>query len=301
MTMSVHQYLCLTDNYGALIHDSTTGATACVDVPEAGPTLEALAERGWTFPTFSSPIITPTTFRAFPEVKAKFPNAKVWGPAKDVARIPFLDQQVREGDLAQVGSLRAKVIETPGHTLGHIAYHFDGDAAAFCGDTLFSLGCGRVFETPYPVMWSSLVKLAALPGETKVYCGHEYTQANGRFAVTIEADNPALKARVEEVARLRAEGRPTLPTTIAAELAANPFPTCGSPGGSGRGRDEGRRSGGGVRGNPRAEGPLLRPSALLRQGFRASSACPRAECAVRRCRPRNLLFSADVPPPALGR
>ena len=223
MTMSVHQYLCLTDNYGALIHDSTTGATACVDVPEAGPTLAALAERGWTL---SDILIThhhADHIQGVPEVKAKFPNAKVWGPAKDVARIPFLGRQVREGDLAQVGSLAAKVIETPGHTLGHIAYHFDKDAAAFCGDTLFSLGCGRVFETPYPVMWSSLAKLAALPGETKVYCGHEYTQANGRFAVTIEPDNPALKARVEEVARLRAAGSPTLPTTIAAELAANPF------------------------------------------------------------------------------
>ena len=115
------------------------------------------------------------------------------------------------------------MIETPGHTLGHIAYHFDENQVAFCGDTLFSLGCGRVFETPYAVMWSSLAKLAALPGGTQVYCGHEYTQANGRFAATVEADNAALQARVEEVARLRADGRPTLPTTIAAELAANPF------------------------------------------------------------------------------
>jgi hydroxyacylglutathione hydrolase len=122
-----------------------------------------------------------------------------------------------------VGSLAARVIETPGHTLGHIAYHFDENQVAFCGDTLFSLGCGRVFETPYAVMWSSLAKLAALPGGTQVYCGHEYTEANGRFAATVEADNAALQARVEEVARLRADGRPTLPTTIAAELAANPF------------------------------------------------------------------------------
>ena len=123
----------------------------------------------------------------------------------------------------RVGSLEAKVIETPGHTLGQVNYHFEEDAVAFCGDTLFSLGCGRAFEAPYAVLWSSLVKLAALPGETQVFCGHEYTQANGRFALTIEPDNPVLKARVEEVARLRAEKRPTLPTTIAAELAANPF------------------------------------------------------------------------------
>jgi len=223
MTMSVHQYLCLTDNYGALVHDSTTGATACIDVPEAGATFRALSERGWNL---SDVLVThhhADHIQGVPELKAKFSNLKVWGPAKDAARIPFLDRQVREGDLARVGSLAARVIETPGHTLGHIAYHFDENQVAFCGDTLFSLGCGRVFETPYAVMWSSLAKLAALPGGTQVYCGHEYTQANGRFAATVEADNAALQARVEEVARLRADGRPTLPTTIAAELAANPF------------------------------------------------------------------------------
>ena len=223
MAMSVYQYLCLADNYGALVHDTTTGATACVDAPEAGPTFAALAERGWNL---SDVLLThhhADHIQGVPELKAKFPNLRVWGPAKDAARIPFLDHGVVEGDVARVGSLAAKVIETPGHTLGHIAYYFDQDEVAFCGDTLFSLGCGRVFETPYAVMWSSLMKLAALPGEAQVYCGHEYTQANGRFAITIEPDNPVLKARVEEVARLRAEGRPTLPTTIAAELAANPF------------------------------------------------------------------------------
>ena len=158
-----------------------------------------------------------------PELKAKFPNLKVWGPAKDAARIGLLDRLLSEGDTARVGSLAAKVIETPGHTSGHIAYHFDEEDIAFCGDTLFSLGCGRAFEAPYAVLWSSLVKLAALPRETQLYCGHEYTQANGRFAVTIESSNPVLRARIEEVARLRAGGRPTLPTTLAAELAANPF------------------------------------------------------------------------------
>jgi len=223
MTMSVHQYLCLTDNYGVLVHDSATGATACVDAPEAGATLAALAERGWNL---TDALIThhhADHIQGVPELKTKFPNLKVWGPAKDAARIPFLDHPVKEGDAARVGPLKAKVIETPGHTLGHIAYHFEEDDTAFCGDTLFSLGCGRVFETAYAVMWSSLAKLAALPGETLVYCGHEYTQANGRFAATIEPGNPILKARIEEVARLRAAGRPTLPTTIAAELAANPF------------------------------------------------------------------------------
>ena len=207
MTISIHQYLCLTDNYGALVHDSTTGATACVDVPEAGPTLAALAEQGWNLTDILITHHHADHIQGVPEVRAKFPNAKIWGPAKDAARIPFLDHQVKEGDTARVGSLRAKVIETPGHTLGHIAYHFEDDAVAFCGDTLFSLGCGRVFETPLAVMWSSLAKLAALPGETQIYCGHEYTQANGRFAITIEPDNPILKARIEEIARLRAERR----------------------------------------------------------------------------------------------
>ena len=128
-----------------------------------------------------------------------------------------------EGDYVRVGKLAARVIETPGHTAGHIAYLFEEDEIVFVGDTLFSLGCGRVFETPYAVMWDSLLKLAALPGETQVYCGHEYTEANARFALTIEPENPLLKDRVAAVAALRAAGSPTVPTTIFAELAANPF------------------------------------------------------------------------------
>ena len=259
MTMSVHQYLCLTDNYGALIHDSTTGATACVDAPEAGPTFAALAERGWTL---SDVLLThhhADHIQGVPELKAKFPNLRVWGPAKDAARIPFLDQRVVEGDFARVGSLAAKVIETPGHTLGHIAYYFDEDRIAFCGDTLFSLGCGRVFETPYPVMWSSLVKLAALPGETQVYCGHEYTQANGRFAVTIEPDNPISEGPGRR-GRAAARGRaPDLADDDRRRARRQSVPAGRGSVGSGRGRHDGSGSGGGVRGNPRAQGPLLKP------------------------------------------
>jgi hydroxyacylglutathione hydrolase len=205
------------------VHDSATGATACVDVPEAGPTLAALAERGWNLTDILITHHHADHIQGVPDVKAKFPRAKIWGSGKDAARIPFLDHELKEGDTARVGSLGANVIETPGHTLGHIAYHFERDTVAFCGDTLFSLGCGRVLETPHAVMWSSLAKLAALPGETRIYCGHEYTEANGRFAATVEPGNPVLKARIEEVAKLRAARRPTLPTTIAAELAANPF------------------------------------------------------------------------------
>ena len=223
MATSVAQFLCLTDNYGVLLHDPGSGATASIDAPEAEPILAAARQHGWRLTDILLTHHHADHIQGVPDVRAKFPKAKIWGPAKDAARIPFLDHQVKEGDTAQVGSLRAKVIETPGHTLGHIVYHFEEDAIAFCGDTLFSLGCGRVFETPLAVMWNSLAKLAALPGETQIYCGHEYTQANGKFAISIEPANPVLKARIEEVARLRAERRPTLPTNISAELAANPF------------------------------------------------------------------------------
>ncbi|MBV8661492.1 MAG: hydroxyacylglutathione hydrolase, partial [Hyphomicrobiales bacterium] len=151
------------------------------------------------------------------------PGLRVAGPAKEADRIAGLDILLNEGDYARVGGLDAKVIETPGHTAGHITYWFEEDEIAFAGDTLFALGCGRVFETPYAVMWDSLLKLVALPGETTVYCGHEYTEANARFALTIEPDNAVLKSRVEEVKALRAAGKPTVPTTIAVELATNPF------------------------------------------------------------------------------
>lgn len=223
MTTSVHQFPCLSDNYGVLVHDSTTGSTASVDAPEPGPILAALTERGWGLTDVLITHHHADHVQGVPELRSRFPALKVHGPAKEASRIPFLDVRLCEGDFARVGSLEAKVFETPGHTLGHIVYHFEDEEIVFCGDTLFSLGCGRVFETPYAVLWTSLVKLGALPGATQVYCGHEYTQANGRFAITIEPDNPILKSRIEEVARLRADRRPTLPSTIAAELAANPF------------------------------------------------------------------------------
>jgi hydroxyacylglutathione hydrolase len=223
MTTSVHQFLCLTDNYGVLVHDSKTGRTASIDAPEASRILAALDERRWTLTDLLITHHHADHIQGAPELKARFPELTVVGPAKEAARIPGLDTLVREGDYAKVGSLEARVIETPGHTLGHVAYHFEEDELVFAGDTLFSLGCGRAFEAPPAVLWGSLLKLANLPGETQVYCGHEYTEANARFALTVERDNPILKDRAEHVARLRAEDRPTLPTTIAAELAANPF------------------------------------------------------------------------------
>jgi len=223
MTTHVFQFPCLQDNFGALIHDSQSGATASIDAPDADAVLTAAASQGWTL---SHLLIThhhADHTQGIAALKARFPALQVVGPAGEAARISGLTALVREGDYVRVGQIAAKVLETPGHTAGHISYWFEEDDIAFCGDTLFALGCGRVLEAPLSVMWNSLVKLSALPGETQIYCGHEYTLANARFALTIEPENVALQDRAKEAAHLRELGKATLPTTIAAELASNPF------------------------------------------------------------------------------
>lgn len=223
MTTHVFQFPCLNDNYGALIHDSRTGATAAIDAPDAAAVIAAAQSQGWTLTDLLITHHHADHTQGIPGLKAKYPALRIVGPEKEAAKIGALDVKVVEGDFVKVGGLEAKIIETPGHTAGHIVYLFEEDEIAFCGDTLFSLGCGRVFETSLAVMWSSLVKLAALPGETQIYCGHEYTQSNARFALTIEPDNADLIERAKVVAELRAAGKPTVPTTIALELATNPF------------------------------------------------------------------------------
>ena len=223
MTTHVFQFPCLNDNYGALIHDSGSGRTAAIDAPDGEAVVAAAKAQGWRLTDLLVTHHHGDHVQGIPAVRAAFPEIRVVGPAKEAARIGALDVEVSEGDFVEIGALRARVIETPGHTAGQVAYVFDEDEIAFTGDTLFSLGCGRVFETPLPVMWSSLMKLADLPGETQIYCGHEYTEANARFALTIEPGNVDLVARAEAVKALRAKGQPTLPTTIALELATNPF------------------------------------------------------------------------------
>jgi hydroxyacylglutathione hydrolase len=223
MTTHVHQFLCLKDNYGVLIHDSGTGATAAIDAPDAEAVIAAAQSQGWSLTDLLITHHHADHTQGIPGLKARYPGLRIVGPAKEAGRIGALDVEVREGAYARVGGLQAKVIETPGHTAGHIAYWFEEDQIAFCGDTLFALGCGRVFETPMSVMWDSLVKLASLPGETEVYCGHEYTQSNARFALTIEPGNGVLRDRAERIDALRASGAATVPTTIALELATNPF------------------------------------------------------------------------------
>ena len=209
---------------------SGSGATASIDAPDADAVIAAASAQGWELTDVLVTHHHADHIQGLPGLRARFPKLRAAGPAKEAARIGSLDTLLSEGDYARVGRLAAKVLETPGHTAGHIVYWFEADDVAFAGDTLFSLGCGRVFETPYSVMWDSLVKLAALPGETEVYCGHEYTEANARFALTIEPDNAVLKSRAAAVAELRAAGKPTVPTSIASELAANPFLRAEVPG-----------------------------------------------------------------------
>jgi hydroxyacylglutathione hydrolase len=223
MTTHVFQFPCLKDNYGVLIHDSGSGRTAAVDAPDGEAVIAAAKEQGWLVSDLLVTHHHADHIQGVAAVRAAFPGLRVIGPAKEAARIGGIDVKVEEGQFVEIGGLAARVIETPGHTAGQVAYVFDEDEIAFTGDTLFSLGCGRVFETPLGVMWNSLMKLAALPGETQIYCGHEYTEANARFALTIEPGNADLVARAEAVTALRAKGRPTLPTTIALELATNPF------------------------------------------------------------------------------
>ncbi|MGO9389798.1 hydroxyacylglutathione hydrolase [Rhodoblastus sp.] len=229
MAIEFHQFQCLSDNFGVLAHDSGSGATASLDAPEAGPILAALAEKGWTLTDIWLTHHHFDHIGAVEELKAHFPEAKIVGARKDAHRLPPLDQAVSEGDLARLGQGDAQVFETPGHTLGHLAYYFEAENVVVVGDTLFSLGCGRVMEGTMPMMHETLMRLANLPGETLVYCGHEYTQANARFALTVEPENPLLVERAAEVDGLRAKGAFTLPTSIALELETNPFLRAANP------------------------------------------------------------------------
>src|SRR5215472_4812208 len=222
MAADIRVFTCLTDNFGYLIHDVETKATAAVDAPEAAPIIKALEREGWTLTDILITHHHGDHVGGVAELKQRY-GCRVVAPHDRTAKFANVDQRVGNGDAVKIGSLTARVLETPGHTLDHIAYVFDGDKALFAADTLFSIGCGRVFEGSYPMMWESLLKLRALPDDFKLYCGHEYTAANVKFALTIEPDNPALKARAEEVKRLRAENKPTVPTLLGEEKKANVF------------------------------------------------------------------------------
>jgi hydroxyacylglutathione hydrolase len=222
MAAETHLFLCLKDNYGVLLHDTATGATAAIDAPEAAPIEAALKQKRWKLTDILVTHHHADHTGGIAELKARH-KCRVVAPKAEAAKIPLVDETVKEGDKVNVGKLSANVIETPGHTAGHITFWFHGDKLAFAGDTLFSIGCGRVIEGTPEMMWTSLKKLRDLPGDTKVYCGHEYTLANIKFAQTIEPGNAALQARAAQAAKQIADKQWTIPTTIDEEKAANVF------------------------------------------------------------------------------
>ncbi|WP_424628569.1 hydroxyacylglutathione hydrolase [Bradyrhizobium sp. SYSU BS000235] len=222
MTAEIRLFPCLSDNFGYLIHDPSTKATASIDAPESGPIIKALQREGWTLTDILVTHHHADHVGGIADLKSKY-DCRVIAPHDKGTAIPLVDERVKEGSTVKVGNLTARVLETPGHTLDHISYVFDAERALFCADTLFSIGCGRVFEGTYPMMWESLLKLRALPNDMRAYCGHEYTASNVKFALAIEPNNPALKARAEEVARQRSANQPTIPTLIRDEKEANVF------------------------------------------------------------------------------
>jgi hydroxyacylglutathione hydrolase len=220
--LEIEQIPILSDNYVYLVREPRAGATGVVDPGVAPPVLERLQRKGWTLDWIL--ITHHHGDHTGGNLELKQATAcRIVGPKKDAARIPGIDLGLVEGDRFRLGEAEAEILETPGHTLGHISYWFGDAEALFCADTLFSLGCGRVIEGQFEQMWDSLSKLARLPDDALVYCAHEYTQANARFALTIDPDNPALRARAAEADRQRAAGQPTVPTRLGAERAANPF------------------------------------------------------------------------------
>lgn len=221
-SLEIYQFPCLSDNYGFLIHDANNGLTACIDTPEVTAIENALAVNNWTLTHILNTHHHWDHAGGNLELKEKT-NCTIVGPRADADRIPGIDIQVGEGDIYQFGDYRATIHDTPGHTRGHIVYHFVDEHCAFVGDTLFAMGCGRLFEGTPEQMWNSLQKILQWPDDTRIYCAHEYTQNNGNFALTVEPENQDLIDRVNEVKRLRAEGQPTIPTTLLIEKKTNPF------------------------------------------------------------------------------
>ena len=212
----------LSDNYVYIAHDAAAGATAVVDPAEAPPVIAALERRGLQLTHILNTHHHFDHIGGNAELVARY-GAPVIGPRADSARIPGLDVEVGDGDTYTVGTQTARVFDVPGHTSGHIAFWFEDSRALFCGDTLFALGCGRMFEGTPEQFWSSLGKLRALPDDTRVYCGHEYTQSNARFALSVDPDNEALRAASRRIDDLRSRGERTIPSELGEEKIANPF------------------------------------------------------------------------------
>ncbi|MEO6042220.1 MAG: hydroxyacylglutathione hydrolase [Croceibacterium sp.] len=220
--LQVHQFACLSDNYGFLLHDPASGETACIDTPDAAACLREAAARGWAISAIWNTHWHPDHAGGNAAIKAAT-GCQVIAPAVDAPKIAGVDRTVSGGDRVAIGEWTAQVIDVGGHTMGHIAYHLPEAAIAFVGDSLFALGCGRMFEGTPPQFWASLSRLKALPPETTLYCAHEYTHGNARFALHADPDNVELQLYAADVAARRARGEPTVPMQLARELVTNPF------------------------------------------------------------------------------
>jgi hydroxyacylglutathione hydrolase len=229
MAVEVRLIPCLSDNYAVLVHHAESKTTALVDAPEATPILNALEKEDWKLTHILITHHHQDHVQGIKEIRTKYP-VPVYGPRAEADRIPDISVKLGHLDVAEVGPLRANVIDTPGHTAGHIVYHFPKEQLLFSGDTLFALGCGRPFERPAEVLWQSLLTLRELPPETKIYCGHEYTLSNAKFSVTVDPKNTQLKARLKQIEELRSRNKPTVPSTIEEEINTNPFLRADDPG-----------------------------------------------------------------------
>lgn len=220
MPLNIHQFACLSDNYGFLARDTQSGLVASIDTPDADTILREAAALGWSIDLILNTHWHADHIGGNAAVQAAT-GALAIGPA-EVARHATLDRFVEAGETVELGGTRFSVIDVGGHTRGHIAYHDAAEGVAFVGDAIFTLGCGRMFEGTPQQMWASLQRIAALPPQTRLYCAHEYTAANARFALSVD-DDPGVAARAREVFAARERGEPTVPTTVAAERATNPF------------------------------------------------------------------------------
>ncbi|AXB77169.1 hydroxyacylglutathione hydrolase [Novosphingobium sp. P6W] len=220
--LEVHQFPCLSDNYGYLLHDSESGETVCIDTPDADEYLRQAAHKGWQITQIWNTHWHPDHAGGNAAITAAT-GCRVTAPVGDAAKIEAVDRTVGQGDVVSIGDRQAFVIDVGGHTNGHIAYHLPGASIAFVGDSLFALGCGRMFEGTPSQFWASLQRLKALPAVTMIYCAHEYTASNARFALHADPDNAELQAYAQEITRRREKGLATVPAKLERELATNPF------------------------------------------------------------------------------
>lgn len=227
--LMIEQFTCRQDNFGVLIHDPMTGDTASIDAPDARVIEDRLAQCGWTLTHIFVTHHHGDHVEGIASLKRAH-NARVIGPSAEAAKIADLDETYGDGETFEFAGRDVRVISTPGHTLGHICFYIADDRLLFAGDTLFALGCGRLFEGTPADMWNSLQKLAELPDNTTTYCGHEYTLANARFAISVDPDNSALAERFDHIVELREKGIATLPTAIGYEKRTNPFLRAADPG-----------------------------------------------------------------------